>query len=536
MKSYIRLSLQVKIFCGFILLAIPIVLLTISSWRQINTINKLVSQANRVVAANTVAASTVTNNANVSANAPAVVVEPALTEGVDLNPDATKTVGRSSLALIVNILALVCLLLASVVFYLIAASISRKVHLLNEALKEMESGKLGVKINGESSIGDQLDETINAFNGMSLNIAGIAEFIKDIKAVKDSATNSEPSLNEVNISLETLYKVIENSSQGINSQVNKSNDAESKVVILNSTIGKVLTANIEQERSSRRSVDSVIEITKAIQEVTSDVEQISNSSSEVKKTAGEGNLAVIDAVNEIKKIALDVHESSESIKSLGAKSEQIGNIVSVIDDIASQTNLLALNAAIEAARAGEHGKGFAVVADEVRKLAERSTEATQEISTLITHIQKETQLSVDSMEKVNGEVLKGVSLAEKAGKLLGDINVAISVTDNKIQSISAAMEEVMASSVEVRESMDSILEVSRQSSVTAEEMSTTGSMVADIVNQINNFAQDNEQNSKVIMSQYGILQNSVKEVINTTKDKNTTIKKIAEQLGLKFKV
>jgi methyl-accepting chemotaxis protein len=100
---------------------------------------------------------------------------------------------------------------------------------------------------------------------------------------------------------------------------------------------------------------------------------------------------------------------------LGEHSQQIGEIIQVIDDIAEQTNLLALNAAIEAARAGEHGKGFAVVADEVRKLAERSSKATKEIAELITNIQKLTAGAVKAMEEGTGEVEQGVSLAVDAG-------------------------------------------------------------------------------------------------------------------------
>ena len=120
-------------------------------------------------------------------------------------------------------------------------------------------------------------------------------------------------------------------------------------------------------------------------------------------------------------IATEVQSSADTINALGKKSETIGEIIAVINDIADQTNLLALNAAIEAARAGEHGRGFAVVADEVRKLAERTTEATEEVSQSINGIQGETGSAVKLIESGSERVTRGVDLASQAGTALESI-------------------------------------------------------------------------------------------------------------------
>jgi methyl-accepting chemotaxis protein len=168
-------------------------------------------------------------------------------------------------------------------------------------------------------------------------------------------------------------------------------------------------------------------------------------------------------------IAERVHESSQTVESLGVRSDQIGAIIGTIEDIADQTNLLALNAAIEAARAGEQGRGFAVVADEVRALAERTTRATREIDGMIKAIQSETREAVIAMEQGVEQVASGTGEAEKSGQALQEILQQINDVSMQINQVATAAEEQTATTGEISGNMMQITDVVRRTSQGASE-------------------------------------------------------------------
>lgn len=164
------------------------------------------------------------------------------------------------------------------------------------------------------------------------------------------------------------------------------------------------------------------EMSAGIEAVTQNAEQAKRNSQEAREHSSSGARIVGDAAAEIERIAVSVEQSAQVVAALGARSEAISGIVKVIRDIADQTNLLALNAAIEAARAGEQGRGFAVVADEVRKLAERTTAATGEIGAMISAIMGETQSAIASIQKGSAQAKSGAELARQAADALRKIN------------------------------------------------------------------------------------------------------------------
>jgi methyl-accepting chemotaxis protein len=194
--------------------------------------------------------------------------------------------------------------------------------------------------------------------------------------------------------------------------------------------------------------------------------------------ADSGSVVVDKTVAVMGQIAGNVQQSALTVESLGARSDQIGAIIGTIEDIADQTNLLALNAAIEAARAGEQGRGFAVVADEVRALAERTTRATKEISEMITNIQKETRVAVAAMVQGVQEAKAGTLEAARSGDALRDILEQVNDVVMQVNQIATAAEEQTATTGEISSNMLQITEVVQETSQGAQESATAAAQLS----------------------------------------------------------
>jgi methyl-accepting chemotaxis protein len=234
----------------------------------------------------------------------------------------------------------------------------------------------------------------------------------------------------------------------------------------------------KQEQQSQQVSAAVEEMSASVREVAQKGSEASKAAAASQEDATGGSQVVAETVTEIKAIADDVSKSATAVTTLGAKSEQIGEIIKVINDIADQTNLLALNAAIEAARAGEHGRGFAVVADEVRKLAERTQKATEEVAGSIREIQTQTTQAVEQIERGSKRVSKGVELANSAGQALGRINQSSVGLAGMVQAIAAATEQQSAASQQISRSVEGISSVTRESSQGAGQMAQAASSLS----------------------------------------------------------
>jgi methyl-accepting chemotaxis protein len=225
-------------------------------------------------------------------------------------------------------------------------------------------------------------------------------------------------------------------------------------------------------------VDMATQVATASTEMNQATEDIARNSSSIAGSAGEtvriakgGQEIVEKAIQEVNLIAETVETVSEFVRELGQESDKIGNIVTTINDIADQTNLLALNAAIEAARAGEHGRGFAVVADEVKKLAERSSASTTEIGNMINSIRGGVERTIASMDQTKRNVESGVQFSSQAQTALNDIITSIDSLYNGIQQTASAIDEMSATTDEITRDINKISDVTKETLVSSEEIS-----------------------------------------------------------------
>lgn len=248
----------------------------------------------------------------------------------------------------------------------------------------------------------------------------------------------------------------------------------------------------------------VTQISSAIEEMSASVVEVARKSSDAAnnaaqsgKVAEEGGQVVTDTITGMQAISEAVTASAASVQELGKRGEQIGEIIEVINDIADQTNLLALNAAIEAARAGEHGRGFAVVADEVRKLADRTTKATEEIAQSIEAIQTETGEAVKRMNAGTEQVSTGVEKATAAGQSLTQIVTSAREVATMIQSIAAAAEEQSAASEQVSRNIEGISAVTRQSTEGTNQAAAAAAQLSSKAEQLQSLVSKFKTNAHV---------------------------------------
>ncbi|PWK04963.1 methyl-accepting chemotaxis protein [Tumebacillus permanentifrigoris] len=233
---------------------------------------------------------------------------------------------------------------------------------------------------------------------------------------------------------------------------------------------EVATGTEQQASISDQTTQVANEIAHGMESVASRVQSVANSSVQATRTANRGHETVNQAIGQMNLIQGKVHTSVNVVNGLGGKSQEIGQIVGLITSIAAQTNLLALNAAIEAARAGEHGKGFAVVADEVRKLAEQSGRAAEQISHLVQEIQGEIQTAMRSMEDGNLAVHEGLRMVGQAGESFYAILSDVETVSDQSQEVAAAVQQMQAGTLTMVQSMQEIGRISNGSAEHAQDV------------------------------------------------------------------
>ncbi len=305
----------------------------------------------------------------------------------------------------------------------------------------------------------------------------LASIISAMISVIDEVANNNLSVDDLHV---TAQDELGRASTGLNTM---KNSLRALIQSIARTAEHVASASEElsssatqQAQSAETQKSQASQVAVAMQEMSATVHEVSENSNRAAEasrqaadTAREGGIIVEDSLAKMRAIAESVSATAQKVEELGKSSDQIGRIIGVIDDIADQTNLLALNAAIEAARAGEQGRGFAVVADEVRKLAERTTSATKEVAHMVQNIQNETKTAVSAMHQGTEEVKAGVQTTTKAGDSLKRIIHMSEQVGEMISHIATAATEQSSATEQVNQNVEQITRLVNESAVGAQE-------------------------------------------------------------------
>lgn len=362
--------------------------------------------------------------------------------------------------------------------------------LLKEAEKLISANKRGdLEIRGDiSHFKGSWKEIIEGFNSiLDSVVAPIDEADKILSNMANSnfltQMNGDYNGDYLRIK-DNVNKVIQSMNEALGNVNENAKEVALSVNEINMHTEEITRGAQEQTAQTTEVASAIEQMTRTIMENTQNANVAATAASEAGEKAKVGGDVVKQTIEGIGRIADVVDKSSRTIQSLGKSSDQIGEIIQVINDIADQTNLLALNAAIEAARAGEQGRGFAVVADEVRKLAERTTKATKEIEGMIKAIQKDTKEAVTVINDGTREVEEGKKLASSAVEALSGIISDSSEVSDLINQLAAASEEQSSTSEEISRSVGNISSVTENNSALTIQINGTVENLSRITNNL----------------------------------------------------
>jgi methyl-accepting chemotaxis protein len=411
---------------------------------------------------------------------------------------------RSTTSLVIY--AVLILLSILTVGFLIALFLAKrrsgKIILATNELKSLAESIVAGDFNARVNIttGDEFEELSIRFNEMTRRLSALIETESERDAMQKQLTDllivvsnsAEGDFTQrATVTEGALGALADSFNLMVDDLGNLIREVQSVAEEVQGSAGDILNSTEQTAQGAEEQSVQVANASAAVEEMAASIRQVAmnadsaaDAAQRAASVAQSGGSTVRETIDGMKRIRSTVSDSAQKIKSLGESSLEISKIVQVIEDIANQTNLLALNATIEAARAGEAGRGFSVVANQVRELAERSSKATNDISQLVQTIQSETQEAVSAMERGTLEVERGTKLADTASRALDEIQSVVQQSTELIQEISLAAKQQDIASAGVVSAMNEVSQIAKQSLVGSKQSAAAATKLAEITTQL----------------------------------------------------
>ena len=398
---------------------------------------------------------------------------------------------------------------------------------LNQAGVKIKAASTTVS-DGAVQQSHSLEESFQALQGIDESISGIAEstgsLVESAEASSSATLELGATIEEIASQMEKLFTTVDEVSSSINEMSVSSQQVAENVEILSS--------------STEVTASSIIQLDASIKEIEENAEKTHNLSEEAARDAEDGKAAVDETINGIGEIREMVDRAAQAIQGLGSQSNEIGKILTVIDEIADQTSLLALNAAIIAAQAGEHGKGFAVVADEIRELAERTAVSTREIALIINNLQSGTKDAVEAMEAGSERVHQEVERSKGTGTALDQIRNSTLKASDQVRGIVRATQEQSRGSRQITDSINQISSMLgqiataiKQQTDGARQLAHAAEAMKEIASQGKLSTAEQAKGSRQINASMEQIRNMIERIDEATREQTQRSKQVVEAFG-----
>lgn len=438
---------------------------------------------------------------------------------------AAETVRRANMMTL--IVTLVAVVTSVAVGLFMSRSITGPVVAVAAAVQRLAEGDLTVE-DIKTRARDETGQMAVAFNRMLAEFRDIITQIRGASAELLASSQEVASASEqASGATQQITAAIEQVAAGANEQAHYSDTTVQHMEQLRTAIRQIAQGAEHQAGHVHRATDLLGDAARAIEATNAAAAEVSVTAGQALASARTGGQAVQEALAAMGRINETTGDVAERVRQLGTYSQQIGEIVELIDGIAEQTNLLALNAAIEAARAGEHGRGFAVVADEVRRLAEHSQESTRAIAALIQDIRNDVEAAIQAMDDTLSAVEEGTRLAGAAGQALEEILRAMERTDVTAQKIRQAAEDLLRQSTTTVSAMEEVAGITEENAAATRQMTAASDQVVSAMEQVASVAQETAASSQQLSASTEEVAASV-DAINTSAQ---NLRRMADELG-----